>query len=173
MSKVCGSRYKLFLLLVSAWLSVVWLGPVNAQMSKQEKERTSTTMALEINRSIMSYPKEGSLLRENVVGRLVQCGELFIFMSKHADDPETSRRISDVAEISLDASARVSDGITADRLKGITNAAKQSMEDKFAADRTQESEREMRNLLTNCKSFHKVNEVSDAVTALLSSVPQP
>jgi hypothetical protein len=142
-------------------------------MSKQEKERISTAMVAEINRSIKSHPEEGILLRENVVGRLVQCRELFIFMSKHTGDPETSRRISDVAEISLDASARVSDGIAAGRFKGITNAAKQSMEDKFAADRTQESEREMGNLLTNCKSFHKVSEVSDAVTALLSSVPQP
>jgi hypothetical protein len=169
MLKVLGAQYRLILLLVSAGTSLVGLGPANAQLSKQEKERISTTMAAEINSTITKYPKEGILFRERVVSRLVQCGDLFVFMSTHADNPETRRRISDVAEISFEVSTRVSDGIAVDRLRQITNTAKQEMKDKFAAERTQESEREMGALLKNCKSFHKVDEVSGAVAALLSS----
>ena len=66
----------------------------------------------------------------------------------------------------------VSDGIAVDRFKEITDAAQQFIKEKFAAKRTQDSEREMDILVRNCKSFHKPEEVSGAVAELLPSVPQ-
>jgi len=128
-------------------------------------------MAAEINRSIKSYPTEGILLREKIVGRLTRCRDLFAFMSKHAD-PETGKPIADVAEITLDVSGIVSEEIGIERLKEVTSAAQDSIRAKLAAEPTRESEQEMRDLLNNCKSFHKLNEVSAAVAALLPSASQ-
>jgi hypothetical protein len=164
-----SSHYGLIVWLVLAGICVTMVpGPANAQMSKQEKERITSNMAAEINRSIKSYPKEDVLFREKIVSRLIQCGDLFVLMSRHTD-PETGKRIADVAEISLDVSKNVSEGIGIDRLKEITSAAQRSIRAKLAAEPTQESEQEVRSLLNNCKSFHKPNEVSDAVAALLPS----
>lgn len=46
------------------------------------------------------------------------------------------------------------------------------MENKFSERRTKDTEREMNLLLKNCKSFHKADEVSGAVAALLPPAPQ-
>ena len=154
---------------VSGFLTTI--SAANAQMSYKEKESISSTMAAKIDRSIKGYRQEGSFFRERVISRLAECGDLFMFMSRHTD-LETGKRIADVAEISFQVSKRVSEGIAIDRFKEITETARRSLEEKLATEPTSESEQEMRNLLENCKSFHKIDGVSDAVTALLPSASE-
>ncbi|MGA7913099.1 MAG: hypothetical protein WCC30_16345 [Candidatus Dormiibacterota bacterium] len=138
-----------------------------AQLSRQEKQRIASTIAAEINRSINAHQKEGIALREKVIGRLIQCGAIFIMMSKQLDDPEAKKRIQDVAEISYDLSVRISEGVAVDRFSQIGDAAQKLLMDKFAAERTPDSEREMDMVLRNCKSFHELAKLPGAVAELL------
>lgn len=148
------------------------LGYAHAQMSQQERDNVSIAIAADINRALASYPKEGVAFREKVVGRLTQCAYVFTFISKSTTDLEAKAKISDIARISSDLSARVSNGISIDRFKEIAGAAQQSMKKKFSEKRTKDAEQEMNLLLKNCKSFHKVDEVSGALAALLPPTPQ-
>jgi hypothetical protein len=164
-----GFHDYLILLLTSACTLLFALEPASAQMSTQEKQRIATMIAAEINRAITTHQPEGIALREKVVGRLVQCGGLFVMMSKHVPDTEASKRVGDVAAISYELSTLVSDGIAVDRFKEIAEAAQKVMNDKLAAKRTPESEREMNMVVRNCRSFHSLAEVPDAVAELLTA----
>jgi hypothetical protein len=75
MLQVRGFHYRLILILISAAIFLVELGPASAQISKPEKQRIATTISAEINRAITKHPNEGIPFREKVVGRLVQCGD--------------------------------------------------------------------------------------------------
>jgi len=150
----------------------VGLGSASAQMSQQERDKVSIAIAADINRALAGYPKEGIPFREKVVGRLTQCAYVFTLISKSTTDPEAKDKISDIARISSDLSARVSNGISTDRFKEIASAAQQSIKNKFSERRTEDTEREMNLLLKNCKSFHKADDVSGAVAALLPPSPQ-
>lgn len=162
----------MILVVLAVSILVGYPARATAQLSKPEKQRIASAIAADINREIAKYPKEGIAFREKVVGRLVQCGFLFLIISKQSNDQETKIQIYDASEVSLDLSARVSDGIVLDRYKQIADSAEQSIKEKFSAKRTPESEREMNNLLKNCKSFHKVDEVSSAISGLLPPSPQ-
>jgi hypothetical protein len=167
MSLVRGLHYRLIVLLISVGMPLMILEPASAQMSMQEKQRIARTIAAEINLAIERHQKERAALREKAVSRLAQCGFLFASMAKQLDSPEAKKRIQDLAEISNDLSARVSEGITLDRFKEIVNAAQNFIKEKFAAKRTRDSEREVNLVLSNCKSFHQLETVSGAVAALL------
>jgi hypothetical protein len=162
-----GFRYRLIIVFISASMSLFAPQHASAQRSKQEKEHIASTIAAEINRAITAHQKESVALRERVIGRLFQCGAIFVMMSKQLDDPETRKRIQGVAEISYDLSVRISEGVTIDRFKQIGDAAQKLVTDKFAANRTPDSEREMEMVLRNCKSFHELGTVSGAVAELL------
>jgi hypothetical protein len=171
---VRGFHYRLILLLISAGIFLVVLRPASAQLSKQEKQHIATTLAAEINRAITTKQTDGIVLRERVVARLIQCGKLFIMMSKaNAPEAKTEAKnlMRDIGEISFNLSALVSGGIAVDRFNEIADAASDVMKGKFAAARTPDSEREMDMLLWNCKSFHKIAEIPGAVAALLQPRP--
>jgi hypothetical protein len=170
--RVRGFHYRLNLLLISAGIFLVVLGPASAQLSKQEKQRIAAMTAAEIDRAITKHQTEGITLREKVVGRLLQCGDLYVMTSKQLNDQETKKRSLDAAEISYDLSMLVSEGISLQRFKEIGDAASKFIKDKFAAKRTRDAEREMGALLRNCRSFHSLSEVSDAIAELLPAGAQ-
>jgi hypothetical protein len=140
-------------------------------LSKPEKQRIGAPLSAEINRAIATYEKEGIAFREKVIGRLVQCGALYLTMAKQVGDPAMKSNINDIGEISFDLSSLISEGVPLSRFKEITDPAAQSIKDRFAAPRTPESEREMNALVKNCKAFHRPNDVAEAVTELLPPLP--
>ncbi len=121
-----GFHDRVILLLISACALLFVLEPANSQMSKQEKQSIANMIATEINRAITAHQTEGIALREKVVGRLMQCGSLYVMMSKQARAPEASKSVGDVAEISYNLSALVSEGIAVDRFKEIAETLKSS-----------------------------------------------
>jgi len=165
MSRVHRVHNCLALLLMVAGI-LFFVPAASAQMSKEEKQRVITMLSAQIDRAITAHETEGVALREKVIGRLFICGGLFVMMSKHMQDPQAKNASSDAAEISLELSPLVSKGVGLSRFKEIGDAAQKSLTDKLAAKRTPESEREMQVLLLNCRSFHSLADVSDAVAEL-------
>src|SRR5690242_10634879 len=100
--------------------------PASAELTKQEKEHITKVLGEEVNRAVARHQKEGIAFREKVVGRLFQCGDLFLMISKQAGEPGKRQEIREMAEISYDLSALASDGIKLDRFKEIGEAAQKA-----------------------------------------------
>jgi hypothetical protein len=90
MSLARGFHSRLILLFTLAGMYLLAPPSASAHPSEQEKQRIAAALATEINRSIAAHQNEGITLREKVIGRLFQCGDIFIAISKQADDPDTT-----------------------------------------------------------------------------------
>ncbi len=162
MSRV-GRVYDCLAILLMAAGTLLFVPAASAQLSKEEKQRAINGLSAQINQAIVAQETEGVALREKVISRLIQCGTAYVMLSKQA------KVTSDAAEISFELSSLVSQGVGLDRFKEIADGAQKSLKDKFATKRTPDSEREMRALFLNCKSFHARADVSDAVAELLTT----
>ena len=167
-SQVRVFQCRLLSLLISVGTFLVVLEPASAQLSKDDKQRIATMIAAEINRAMAKHETERIPFREKVIGRLAQCGSLFLKMSATLNDAEAKMRIHTVGEISFQIGVLVSEGIAVNRFKELVNAASKAVDEKFAAPRTRDSEREMDMLLENCASFHSsLQDIPNAVAELL------
>jgi hypothetical protein len=144
-------------------VALLFVTTASSQLSQEDKQRVIALLSAQIDRAIAEHEKDDGALREKVVGRLIQCGGAYSILSKQANAG------SDASKISYELSALVSKGVGLDRFKEIGNAAQKSLNDKFAAKRTPDSEREMQALFMSCKSLQTLAEVSDAVAELLTT----